>query len=267
MACASSQTQPEEDPSALVIIDGVNYAPVEFDRQTHFVSTAQDDVVLEPGRYLVEVTGIPPLELHTEAGDERWAIDAVAGTHGEDLDAAVAESIPGEPDDPHLVLFLPDGKTLDAAGTYSGVVERGDDPRRRNRRRPERGYTNATRPSPVAKENAAPSPKQKRKPMSRPTTASTELPRIPDPNAWATEDPKATYGRSFCNNYVNKGTHLTNEACQAVCEDQSSCTAFQNDLRFGDTGFCHVCEKCRDEGDCTYYGSSASTYVTHFKPE
>ena len=57
---------------------------------------------------------------------------------GERLETAVAESIPGEPDDPHLVLFLPDGKTVDAV---AGVTERA---RRPVRRRPARS-TSSTR--------------------------------------------------------------------------------------------------------------------------
>ncbi|MEO2167133.1 MAG: hypothetical protein ABGY42_03255 [bacterium] len=138
MACASSPPQFGEDPSALVLIEGVSYAPVALDRQAHFVSTESEAVVLEPGRYLVEVTGTPPLAVRTQAGDGKWSIDAVTGAHDESLQTAVAESIPGEPDDPHLVLFLPDGKTIDAVGTYSGVTERAARTRRSIRRRPVR---------------------------------------------------------------------------------------------------------------------------------
>jgi hypothetical protein len=44
------------------------------------------------------------------------------------IESRVALSVPNGEDEHHVVLFLPDGKGLDAGGTYSAVRPRGWNP-------------------------------------------------------------------------------------------------------------------------------------------
>src|SRR6185369_12545902 len=49
----------------------------------------------------------------------------MALSHEQPLESRVALSVPNGEDEHHVVLLSPDGKGLDAAGTYSGIRPRG----------------------------------------------------------------------------------------------------------------------------------------------
>jgi hypothetical protein len=83
---------------------------------------------------------------------------------------------------------------------------------------------------------------------------------------WESEDPLELYGNSFCEHFSLESVGLSIEDCKARCEDDVSCSAFQNDMRHGSTGYCLLCKDCYRE-DCNYMGSSASQYITYFKPD
>ncbi|MDH3503810.1 MAG: hypothetical protein OEZ41_04000 [Nitrospirota bacterium] len=102
---------------------------ITLDQTVHFTGTDGSDVVADPGEYSVE-----PAEewLRLIPGTERrnaLLIEVQKGTHEVKVEIPIVISTPGsEPDelDVHVVQLLnPDGTSMVATGTYSGIQSRG----------------------------------------------------------------------------------------------------------------------------------------------
>ena len=101
--------------------------PVTLEQPVHFTTAEGSDVVLEAGDYGVEPTE-EWIRIIPSGGNpvDTLLLEAQAGTHEESLKAPLALSATGEqPDTHHLALLLPDGKRLEAIGSYSGIRSRG----------------------------------------------------------------------------------------------------------------------------------------------
>jgi hypothetical protein len=96
---------------------------IELDRLVHFSGPKGGAVTLDAGRYLVQERGEKTLAMVDENG-KQYEISAVASEHDEALPNSQVLSVPlGE--DSYRVLFLQtDGSSLEAAGTYSGIITR-----------------------------------------------------------------------------------------------------------------------------------------------
>jgi hypothetical protein len=102
---------------------------ITLDQAVHFLGTDGSDVVAEPGNYSVEAA---QEWLRLIPGTERrdaLLIEAQQGTHEVKVEIPILISTPGtEPDetDVHVVQLLnPDGTSMVATGTYSGIQSRG----------------------------------------------------------------------------------------------------------------------------------------------
>jgi len=101
---------------------------VVFDRAVHFLGPGGGDQSANPGTYRVEAAE-GNLRLVPAQGKEGILIEANKGSHDVKVEVPIALSIPGgteEEADIHIVqLLFPDGSSLEAVGTYSGVRSRG----------------------------------------------------------------------------------------------------------------------------------------------
>ena len=102
---------------------------ITLDQPVHFLGTDGSDVVANPGKYSVEAA---QEWLRLIPGTERrdaLLIEAQKGTHEVKVEIPIVLSTPGdEPDelDVHVVQLLnPDGTSMVATGTYSGIQSRG----------------------------------------------------------------------------------------------------------------------------------------------
>jgi hypothetical protein len=102
---------------------------ITLDQAVHFLGTDGSDVVADPGEYSVEAA---QEWLRLIPGTERrdaLLIEAQKGTHEVKVEIPIVLSTPGsEPDelDIHVVQLLnPDGTSMVATGTYSGIQPRG----------------------------------------------------------------------------------------------------------------------------------------------
>ena len=115
--CPSLGAQDSEDPTAITL-----------ERAVHFLAPDGSDVLVQPGTYKVESTD-SGLQFIPEKG-EAQLIGAEVSTHEEELDAplVMSMSLAGQVEefqDLHMVmLLLPGGQSLEAAGSYSGVRAR-----------------------------------------------------------------------------------------------------------------------------------------------
>jgi hypothetical protein len=117
-ACAGVKDSPQASPVVLI------------DRAVYFINSEGNDTIAPPGLYDVEPAGESRLRLIPGHGNNVLVIQAMAMTHQEEIPSAVALPLPGEETDYHLVLLLPDGKGLDAAGSTTQVRSRGSSPPR-----------------------------------------------------------------------------------------------------------------------------------------
>ena len=106
-------------------------SPLEFapllvlERDVHFPAPSGEDVLVSSGEYQVEAKeGSLKLVPSDEDNLEPIVIQAQAGSHEEEIASPEPRSIPGEGEQHALVLLLPDGHSLQAIGSYSGIQSR-----------------------------------------------------------------------------------------------------------------------------------------------
>ncbi|TFG61210.1 MAG: hypothetical protein E4H32_07645, partial [Nitrospirales bacterium] len=98
---------------------------VEIDRETHFLTPTGEDVVVFPGAYLVQAEK-DGLRLIAEEGtsSESVMIEATSTTHEQTLAGPTAVTLSDKEDENIVALLMPDGKSLEATGSHSGVLSR-----------------------------------------------------------------------------------------------------------------------------------------------
>jgi len=98
-----------------------------LDKPVYFTAPDGTAVPVNPGGYVIEA-GDKSLRLTVPDGETPLVVAASPGTHDEAVTSPTPLSFAedGEQSDlHHLVLLFPDGKSLDAVGTYSGIAPRG----------------------------------------------------------------------------------------------------------------------------------------------
>ena len=96
---------------------------IQLDQPVHFLGPDGKPVTLAAGRYRVEKGDTSTLTMVAEDGGSQL-ISAEASGHDEQANAPEALSVETGEDELHILLLQPDGSSLDAAGTYSGIVSR-----------------------------------------------------------------------------------------------------------------------------------------------
>ena len=100
-------------------------ATVEIDKEVHFLTSKGEGVVVSPGIYEVQAVA-EGLRLTAPTGTdtESIVIDAIATVHQETISIPIALSFLDKEDEHVVVLLLPEGKSLEAFGSSSGVKTR-----------------------------------------------------------------------------------------------------------------------------------------------
>ncbi len=97
---------------------------VALEKPVHFLTAKGESHVVPAGTYQVLYAGDSELQLVSDRTGDAMKIQATSTTHSADTDSLRAFSVPNEPDEHHVILWMPGGLGLDAAGTYSGVQSR-----------------------------------------------------------------------------------------------------------------------------------------------
>ncbi len=102
---------------------------ITLEKPVKFEDLQGEDVLVSPGTYSVEAGEKEALQLIPNDATTPVTIQADQGSYKGNMPVATAASIPGQEGvlaNTHLViLFLPDGHTLQAIGTYPGLQSRG----------------------------------------------------------------------------------------------------------------------------------------------
>ena len=102
---------------------------IYLEKPVHFFSAEGQAQVAKPGRYKVEQAD-QQIRLISGKGQDALLLGAEENTHeAGGFSMPIALSLPGaeeeDADNHYVVLLLPDGKSLEAIGTYSGIQPRG----------------------------------------------------------------------------------------------------------------------------------------------
>lgn len=97
---------------------------IELDKPVHFTAKDGDNVLAAAGTYGVESTDQSQLRLIPEKGASAVVVAAALQVHDIDISAPFVLTFVESEDRPHVLLLLPDGRALDAAGSFSGVQSR-----------------------------------------------------------------------------------------------------------------------------------------------
>ena len=110
----------------LVVSQGIHpatAATIELEQTVHFGVSEDDPVVVSPGTYILEM-GDHSLHLTHQIERKEFRIEATPGTHDEELSEMLISSFPVDEDVHLLQILLPNGKSLEATGNYSGIRAR-----------------------------------------------------------------------------------------------------------------------------------------------
>ena len=104
-------------------------ALLTFEQLIHFTAPDGTPVVVQPGTYTAEASEKSIRLIPSGDSQEALLIEARQGSHDTPLEVLLALSLPGttpkELDFNYLMLLLPNGHSLEATGSYSGVQTRG----------------------------------------------------------------------------------------------------------------------------------------------
>jgi len=97
---------------------------VEIDKEVHFLTPKGEDIVVAPGAYELQAQKEGLRLVAEEDTSESQLIEAKPITHEETRKTSTALSFSEQEDEQIVMLLLPNGKGLEAQGSYSGVHKR-----------------------------------------------------------------------------------------------------------------------------------------------
>ena len=104
-------------------------ALLTFAQPVHFTDPNGTPVIVQPGTYTAEASEKVIRLISDKDSQTALVIEAQQGTHETELEDFLALSLPGtspaELDLHHVMLLLPNGHSLEATGSYSGIQTRG----------------------------------------------------------------------------------------------------------------------------------------------
>lgn len=96
-----------------------------LERPVHFTAADDNDLLVEPGKYEVEAGEEDQIWLIATQSREAFHLKALPSTHEEIVDEPHLVSTSDQEGRFDVVLLLPDGNSLNAVGSYSGIQSRG----------------------------------------------------------------------------------------------------------------------------------------------
>ncbi len=112
-----------DDPQSLI----TDPMKIYLEKPVHFLNPNGDGLEVQQGTYTVERAG-QGIRLMTAEKEEDLLLEAHPDTNDGALETSVALSLPGDAEEEadlhYIILMAPDGESLQALGTYSGIHQR-----------------------------------------------------------------------------------------------------------------------------------------------
>lgn len=97
---------------------------IALDKPVYFPAAEGAPLLLPAGQYIVDSVDDAHLRLFPEDAAAPLLIAAALQTHQIDIPVPLVLAFSQKEDEPHVVLLLPDGRALDAAGSFTGIQSR-----------------------------------------------------------------------------------------------------------------------------------------------
>jgi len=124
--CSSADPDQEAHPAQTTIelLQAEQLDTVELDKEAYFVAENGKATRVAPGHYQIEAVEPGAIRLLPRKGTQIVTIRATPTRHTDSYSEPVALSVSEPENRVHLVLLLPGGKALDAAGSYELIRSR-----------------------------------------------------------------------------------------------------------------------------------------------
>ncbi|MDP2381432.1 MAG: PAN domain-containing protein [Nitrospirota bacterium] len=122
--CATEQTVGRSEASSSPPTASTWATTIELIKPVHFSSADGAGLLAPAGQYVVDATAQSQVRLMPEQGTSPFVLTAALQAHDIDIATPVAVTFSEREDEPHVLLLLPDGRALDAIGSFNGVRSR-----------------------------------------------------------------------------------------------------------------------------------------------
>ena len=100
------------------------FTTIALDKPAYFPTTEGAPLLLPVGQYIVDSVDDAHLRLSPEDATAPLVIAAASQTHEIDIPVPLVLAFAEKEDEPHVLLLLPDGRALDAIGSFTGIQSR-----------------------------------------------------------------------------------------------------------------------------------------------
>lgn len=130
--CASERPAHTGEANGPVMVPALYFTTIAVEKPAHFPTTEGAMRLIPIGQYVVDSVDNSQLRLTPEDTPTPLVIAAALQSHDIAIPSPLVLAFAEREDEPHVLLLLPDGRALDAIGSFSGIKSR--DVLRANRR-------------------------------------------------------------------------------------------------------------------------------------
>lgn len=236
--CLSERPAHVADANGSIMVPALYFTTIAVEKPAHF-PTAEGAMRLIPiGQYVVDSVDNAQLRLTPEDTPTPLVIAAALQSHDIDIPSPLVLAFAEREDEPHILLLLPDGRALDAVGSFTGIQSR--DAVRANRRYSFQAET-------------APLPPPKPASQNEPALGTQELQNLLSNYSRAqalAQSTLATLNGRFQLEFNTdrpggeyaRRTEMSAESCRTACAADAACQAFAfvKPLSIGQGGQCSL---------------------------
>ena len=122
--CATEHSGNAAGTERSAITASSHFTTIDLDRPVHFTAADGAGLLVPVGQYVVGPTDHSHLRLIPEENASPLVVAAALQAHDIDIAAPFVLAFTEREDEPHVLLLLPDGRALDAVGSFSGIQSR-----------------------------------------------------------------------------------------------------------------------------------------------
>jgi hypothetical protein len=122
--CVSERPAHIADANGSVIVPALYFTTIAVEKPAHFPTTEGTTQLIQTGQYVVDSVDNAHLRLSPNDAPTPLVIAAALQSHDMDIPSPLVLAFAEREDEPHVLLLLPDGRALDAIGSFTGIQSR-----------------------------------------------------------------------------------------------------------------------------------------------
>ncbi len=122
--CVSERPAHIADADGSVMVPALYFTTIAVEKPAHFPTTEGATQLIPIGQYVVDSVDNAHLRLSPNDAPTPLVIAAALQSHDIDIPSPLVLAFAEREDEPHVLLLLPDGRALDAIGSFTGIQSR-----------------------------------------------------------------------------------------------------------------------------------------------